>query len=108
MPIYLEIAVNIPQISGSFHYHLPAELEGKIGVGYLVEVPFGRQTVQGVVLREVTEPEVEQTRAVGGLLDPEPVLTPAQLSLASELAEGTFSPLAAIIGLMLPPGLGQM
>ena len=108
MPIYLEIAVNIPQISGTFHYHLPVELEGKIGAGHLVEVPFGRQTVQGVVLREVTDPEVEQTRAVGGLLDPEPVFTPAQLSLARELAESTFSPLAAIIGLMLPPGLGQM
>jgi primosomal protein N' (replication factor Y) len=108
MPIYLEIAVNIPQISGTFHYHLPPELEGKVSAGYLVEVPFGRQTVQGVVLREVTEPEVEQTRAVIGLLDPEPVFTSTQLSLARELAESTFSSLAAIIGLMLPPGLGQM
>jgi primosomal protein N' (replication factor Y) len=108
MSIFLEIAVNIPQISGTFHYHLPAELEGKIYAGHLVEVPFGHQTVQGVVLREVTEPEVEQTRAVGGLLDPEPVFTSAQLSLARELAEKTLSPLAAIIGLMLPPGLGQM
>lgn len=107
MPVYLEIAVNIPQVSGSFHYHLPAGLEGKVGAGHLVEVPFGRQTVQGVVLREVAEPEVEQTRSVGGLLDPEPVLTPAQLLLARELAESVFSPLAAMIGLMLPPGLGQ-
>jgi primosomal protein N' (replication factor Y) len=108
MPIYLEIAVNIPQISGTFHYHLPAELEGKIIAGHLVEVPFGRQTVQGIVLREVTDPEIEQTRAVGGLLDPDPVFTTTQLFLARELAESTFSPLAAIIGLMLPPGLGQM
>src|SRR5512143_1535085 len=81
MPNYFEIAVNIPQISGTFHYHLPAELEGKVGAGHLVEAPFGRQVVQGVVLREVAEPEVEQTRAVIGLLDPDPVFTPAQLSL---------------------------
>lgn len=108
MPIYLEIAVNIPQVSGTFHYHLPPELEGKIDLGCLVEVPFGRQTVQGVVLREVAEPEVEKTRAVVRLLDPKPVLTPPQISLARELAETTLSPLAAVIGLMLPPGLGQM
>src|SRR3989304_3724134 len=107
MPTYLEIAVNIPQISGTFHYHLPADLEGKTRAGHLVEVPFGKQTVQGVVLGEVTEPEVESTRAVIRLLDSEPVFTPAQLSLARELAENTFSPLAAIIGLMLPPGLGR-
>jgi primosomal protein N' (replication factor Y) len=108
MPIYLEIAVNIPQVSGTFHYHLPPELEDKIGPGHLVEIPFGRQTVQGIVLREVIEPEVAQTRAVSGLFDPEPVFTLSQLSLARELAESTFSPLASIIGLMLPPGLGQM
>lgn len=107
MSIYVEIAVNIPQVSGTFHYHLPPELEGKVSAGHLVEVPFGRQTVQGVVLREVVEPEVERTRPVGGLLDPEPVLTPAQLILARELADNTLSSLAAMIGLMLPPGLGQ-
>src|SRR3989304_6197044 len=108
MPTYLEIAVNIPQISGTSHYHLPADREGKPLAGHLVEVPFGKQTVQGVVLGEVTEPEVENTRAVIKLLDSEPVFTPAQLSLARQLAEDTFSPLAAMIGLMLPPGLGQM
>lgn len=107
MSIFLEIAVNIPQVSGSFHYHLPAEMEGKVGAGHLVEVPFGRQTVQGVVMRPVSEPEVEQTRPVGALLDPQPVLTAAQLALASELAESVYAPLAAMIGLMLPPGLGQ-
>ena len=53
MTTYLEIAVNVPQVSGVFHYHLPPELEGQIGRGHLVEVPFGRVRVQGVVLGEV-------------------------------------------------------
>ncbi len=107
MPTFLAIAVNIPQISGVFHYHLPPELEGRVSAGHLVEVPFGKQTVQGVVLHSVAEPEVPQTRPVLALLDLQPALTPAQIALAIALAESTLSPLAAIIGLMLPPGLGQ-
>jgi primosomal protein N' (replication factor Y) len=108
MPTFLEIAVNVPQVTGVFHYHLPPELEGCVGAGNLVEVPFGRQTVQGIVLRPVAEPEVPETRPVLGLLDPQPVLTLPQLALSLEMAESTLSPLASIVSLMLPPGLGQM
>jgi len=58
MPAYVEIAVNVSHVSGVFHYHLPPELEGRVGAGHLVEAPFGRQQVQGVVLRPVGTPEV--------------------------------------------------
>jgi primosomal protein N' (replication factor Y) len=104
---FLEIAVNVPQVSGTFHYHLPPELSGRVGVGHLVEVPFGKQTVQGVVLRLTDQSSAPVTRPVTGLIDPAPVLTPALLALAVELADSTLSSLAAIVGLMLPPGLGQ-
>jgi primosomal protein N' (replication factor Y) len=107
MTAYLEIAVNVPQVSGVFHYHLPPELEGQVGPGHFVEVPFGAQRVQGIVLRSVDEPAVAVTKAVAALVDPQPVLTAAQLALARKLSEETLAPLAACIGLMLPPGLGQ-
>ena len=32
MPEYLEIAVNVPQVPRHFHYHLPPELEGQVGL----------------------------------------------------------------------------
>jgi primosomal protein N' (replication factor Y) (superfamily II helicase) len=108
MPTYLEIAVNVPQIAGVYHYHLPARLEGKVWPGHLVEAPFGQQTVQGVALRYISYPEVPQTRPVLGLIDPLPALTPVQIQLAEELARVTLSPLAACIDLMLPPGLSQI
>ena len=107
MTIYVEIAVNVPQVSGTFHYHLPAELEGVVQPGHLVEVPFGRQQVQGVVFRFVEQPEVPETKAVSALLDPQAVLTPEQIKLASELAESTLAPLAACVDAMIPPGLAQ-
>ena len=107
MPTYLEIAVNIPLLSVVFHYHLPAELEGRVQPGHLVAVPFRQQTVYGVVLRQVAQPEVPETRPVLELVDPEAVLTPQQIELATHLAESTLAPLSACIGLMLPPGLMQ-
>jgi len=107
MPTYLEIAVNVPQVMGVFHYHLPPELEEHISAGHLVEVPFGKQVVQGVVLGTVPIPSVPETKPILRLIDPDCVLTGPQLLLAKKIAENTLAPLAACIDLMLPPGLGQ-
>lgn len=108
MTTYLEIAVNVPGVTGTFHYHLPPELQGSVTSGHLVEVPFGKQHVQGVVLRTVPEPAVAQTRPILNLIDPQVALTPLQLSLAERLAESTLAPLSACINLMVPAGLSQM
>ena len=107
MTVYARVAVHVPSVTGVFDYQLPTGLEGQVGAGHLVRVPFGRQTVQGVVLELVPQASVAETKAVLDLLDPLPVLTAAQLALAQELAEATLSPLAETIGLMLPPGLAQ-
>jgi len=107
MNSFARIAVNIPSVTGVFDYRLPPELEGKIGAGHLVTVPFGRQTAQGVVLELIARPSVAETKPILELLDPLPVLTGCQIELARQLARTTLNPLAAIIELMLPSGLGQ-
>ncbi len=107
MTTFVEVAVNVPQVSGTFHYHLPPELEGLIKPGHLVEVPFGHQQVQGVVFKLVDHPEVPETKAVLSLVDEQAVLTPSQVRLAEKLAESTLSPLSSCIDLMIPPGLAQ-
>ncbi|MBX3048108.1 MAG: primosomal protein N' [Anaerolineales bacterium] len=106
MPDYLRVAVNLPQVSGVFDYHSPPELSGRLRPGHLVLAPFGPRQVQGVVLEQVAQPEVAETKAIALLLDEDPVLTALQLQLAQHLAESCLAPLAACIGLMLPPGLG--
>lgn len=105
MPEYVEIAVCLPQVQGVYDYHLPAELLGHVQPGHLVLIPFGKQTVQGVVIRRSDQPSVPETKAVLELVDPDIVLTPAQISLAEYLAEQTLVPLSAAIELMLPAGL---
>ena len=76
---YVQVAVNVPQLSGVFDYHLPPEMDGQVLPGCLVVVPFGRQTVQGIVLRQVEVPAVPDTRPLEALLDPQPVITPQQM-----------------------------
>jgi primosomal protein N' (replication factor Y) len=107
MTIFVEVAVNVPQVSGTFHYHLPPKLEGLVHPGHLVEIPFGHQKVQGVIFRFVDQPDVPETKAVISLLDPRAVLTPEQVKLAADLAESTLAPMAACIDAMIPPGLTQ-
>jgi primosomal protein N' (replication factor Y) len=107
MPTFAQIAVNVPTITGVFDYHLPPELNGRVGPGALVTVPFGKQTVQGVIVRFIAEPSVPETKPVLDVLDSQPVLTAAQIEFARQLSEATLNPLAAMIGLMLPAGLSQ-
>ena len=107
MKPFVQIVVNVPAVSGVFDYSIPVSLGAKIGLGYLVTVPFGRQTVQGIILRFIDSPSVPDVKDVIDLVDEEPALTPPQLALAEEMAGSTLQPLAAIVSLFLPIGLSQ-
>lgn len=107
MTSFVQIIVNVPAIAGVFDYAVPESLAGRVGVGHLVIVPFGKQTVQGVVLRFIDQPSVRDVKEIIELVDPEPVLTQAQIALAEAMAESTLAPLAAVVGLFLPIGLSQ-
>ncbi|MGB8214638.1 MAG: primosomal protein N' [Anaerolineales bacterium] len=107
MTVFARISVNVPSVMGGFDYSLPSGMEGKIGPGHLVTVPFGKQIVQGVVLELLSRPSVAETKPILDLLDPLPVLTGVQLELAKQLAGSTLNPLAAMIDMLLPSGLSQ-
>ncbi|HTX90310.1 MAG TPA: primosomal protein N' [Anaerolineales bacterium] len=104
---YARIAVHVPTVSGLFDYSIPADLEEKLRVGHLVTIPFGKQTVQGVVTALTATAAVAETKPILGLLDPLPVLTPAQLALADWMADYFLASRAAMLDLMLPAGLSQ-
>lgn len=104
---FVEVVVYAPRVLGAFHYHVPPALAEAVQVGQLVEVPFGRQRMHGVVVAEVATPEVPQTKPVIAVVDPEAVLTPAQIALARRMAAATLAPLSACVALMLPPGVAQ-
>jgi primosomal protein N' (replication factor Y) len=105
--MFARLAVNVPTIANLFDYSIPPEIAPHVQAGCLVTVPFGNQTVQGVIVQLLDSPSVENPKPIIDLLDPAPVLTSPQLALAILLAESTLNPLASIISLMLPTGLSQ-
>ena len=107
MLIFAEIVVNLPSVTGIFHYSIPANLEGKLGIGHYVLVPFGKQVVQGVVVAISSTAPIQEIKPIIDLLDPYPVVTAPQIELARSLSRSTRNPLAAILYLMLPAGLSK-
>jgi len=107
MTKYVEVSVNVPPVSGVFHYHLPGNLEAEIQPGMLIQVTFNNRLVQGVVLRFVDQPEVEETLPVEEVLDPAVSLTPHQIALAQKMSEKYLAPLSSCVELMLPAGISQ-
>ncbi len=105
---YYRVAVNLPQISESYDYHLPEDQTHPIlERGALVLVPFGSQIVQGVVLEEVAHPSVAETRPIQEILDEKTVIPAHLLSLAQQMCQVTLSNLGEWMGLLLPSGLEQ-
>ncbi|MER3544218.1 MAG: primosomal protein N' [Chloroflexota bacterium] len=101
--MYAEVAVHAPP-QGTFHYRVPPELADTLTPGHLVRVPFGASQTQGIVVALSETAPVPQTRDLGDVLDPQPVVTAHQLALARWLSETHLAPLFACLRLMLPPG----
>jgi len=89
----------------AFTYHVPDELRGRLAVGSLVVVPFGPRRLYGIIVALSTESPVPETRPIESLVDPEPVLTPAQVALARWMNREYLAPLWRCLMLMLPPGV---
>jgi len=105
--MYAEIAVNVASLSGTFHYDIPRDLADQLKAGHLVTVPFGARDAQGIIVGLSEESPVKGTKPVIGLVDPEPVLTRAQLDLAYWIAHTYLVSLIDALTLMLPPGLSK-
>jgi primosomal protein N' (replication factor Y) len=104
--MYAEVLVNLP-VEGTFHYHIPAALAGRLKVGHLVRVSFGAQKAQGIILGFDLRAPVADTKPVEGLIDREPVLGEAQLALARWMGETYLTTLAEAVRLFIPPGLSR-
>jgi len=103
---YAEVSVNSPAAQRrTFSYSIPSELN--IKVGQAVWVPFGDKILQGIVLELTDYPAVEETRDIAGIIEPHPILSPPQISLARWISEYYLSPLFDAVALMLPPGFAR-
>ncbi len=102
--MYANVAVNAP-VDATFDYHLPPELIGKIAPGHLVQVEFRTAMEPAIVLSLSETSAIPRTKPVIARLDPEPVVTEAQIALSRWLAAHTLAALNTCLWLWLPPGL---
>ncbi len=100
---YADVAVDAPVgHARTFTYGIPARFT--VQPGQLVWVPFGSQTLQGIVVElSVAKPDFP-TRDILQPVEPAPLLGPEQLQLGQWLSRYYRSPLFAALSLMLPPG----
>ena len=107
--MYAEVAVN-RAVNTTYHYHVPARLEGRVREGHLVKIGFGTAMEQGIVTRIHWELPDEiadiKTKPIVEILDPEPILTDEHLEWGEWLAEYYLAPIGLCLWLMLPPGIG--
>ncbi len=89
----------------AFTYHLPDGLRDRLTVGSLVIVPFGRRRLYGVVVALNDKSPVPETRPIEALVDPAPVLTPAQIQLARWMAREYLASLYECLRSMAPTGM---
>ena len=100
---FAEVSVNSPIAQRrTFSYAIPPGL--KIDIGQAVWVPFGNKRLQGIVLELSPHPEVEETREIIGVIEPHPLLSPQQVSLARWISDYYLAPIFDAVASMLPPG----
>lgn len=102
-PAFAEVVVFAPGAAARFHYRVPDALP--VAPGHLVVVPFGARRAHGVVVKLDVASPVSETRSIEGLVDPRPVMTSAQIELASWLSERYLAPLGSALELMVPVGM---
>jgi len=91
----------------AYTYRLPERLRDTARVGHLVQVPLRQASVLGVIvgLADLPPPALsaEAIRDVTDILDPLPVVTPAQITLARWNRHEYLASLSQAMRLMLPP-----
>jgi primosomal protein N' (replication factor Y) len=98
--LFVRVALPRP-VEDPFHYEVPAHLAGKITRGSIVHVPFGRQTMTGVVVELVDSSPVPARSIVA--LSEGPPLSPELVDLAQWTAAYYQSPGGLLLRLALPP-----
>ncbi|MBP9647555.1 MAG: primosomal protein N', partial [Psychrobacter sp.] len=112
----LQVALPVP-LYRVFDYRLPADTPTLPNgaamaamplppIGSRVEVPFGRQTLIGIVIAHIEEAAsdvpINKLKPINKCLDAEPILDASMLKLAHWLARYYHYPLGDVLAVMLP------
>ena len=90
----------------TFTYLVPKEFENSIKVGMRVEVPFGKQILEGFVMSiSKSKPNNIELKSIRSLVDSYPILNKELMGLGKIVQKTTLSSLMASYAVMLPKAL---
>ena len=104
--MYIGVLVELSNknIDKIFTYSVPPALQDKISIGIRVQVPFGKQTLEGFVISFVEKTDYE-TKDILEIIDDEPILNDELLELGKIMQEHTLATLISCYQVMLPKAL---
>ena len=104
MIIDVLVEININKKDKTFSYSVPKELESEIKLGKRVLVPFGKQTLEGFILKiHNTKPDYE-LKDIIKVIDKEEILNKELLELGKEISDSNVCNLVSVYQAMLPRG----
>ncbi len=98
------VELSNKNIDKVFDYSVPSNLEKEIKLGIRVLVPFGRQKLEGFIVRIKDKTEID-TKSIISIIDHEHILNNELLTLGKIMQEKTLSTLISCYQIMLPKAL---
>ena len=98
------VELSNKNIDKVFDYLVPSELVDKIKLGIRVEVPFGKQVLEGFVV-EIKDNCDRELKEIFGVKDEDVILNDELLSLGKRMSEDTLATLISCYQVMLPKAL---
>lgn len=104
MVVGVLVQLSSQNIDKIFDYIVPNDLESSIKVGIRILVPFGRQTLEGFVLK-IKDNSDRDLKEIYSILDRDIVLNDELLLLGKQIKKSTLSTLISAYQVMLPKAL---
>lgn len=100
------VELKLKKVDKTFSYLIPSELSNQIKVGIRVLVPFGKQKLEGFVLKVTDKIDCDyKLKSIISIIDLEPILNTEMLELGKYLSKKTLASLISCYQTMLPSAL---
>ena len=100
-PGVAKVVVDVA-LDREFDYRIPAELRGRVGIGSMVRVPFGRRWARGFVTGLQEKSDYPELKAIESAADGPALFDGRMLKLARWIAEYYAAPFESAIAAILP------
>ncbi|MDE7136401.1 MAG: DEAD/DEAH box helicase, partial [Muribaculaceae bacterium] len=106
MPTFAEVILPLP-IENVFTYAVPPQLEGSVGIGYRVIVPFGRKKfLTGIIQAfSASAPEGFEVKEIAMAIDKDPIIRHPQLKFWHWIADYYMAAIGDVFKAAVPSGL---